>query len=197
MKIIRDEITLKRVEVADIEMIREWRNSGDVRQYMIYRDHISADMQKNWFNQINTPENLYFLIVADQTPVGLIYGADIDWAQGSVGNAGIFIANDADRESWYATTASILLHDYVFSIGLKSVYIKVLANNPRAIAYNTLMGYKLIRKEAETYIYKLDEKSYLNFKKKIEQLKVTSRFKSTEPIQVIYDDLEMRFPPYS
>ncbi|WP_256009601.1 GNAT family N-acetyltransferase [Desertivirga xinjiangensis] len=194
MKIIRGEIALTRVTIEEIEMIRNWRNSEDIRQYMVFRDHISAEMQREWFEKINTPENLYFLIMDKGTPIGLIYGADINWAQRAVGNAGIFIADKEHREDTYAMTASILLNDFAFSIGLQSIYIKVLVSNPRAVAYNKLMGYKLIGKEAGVNIYKLDERSYSKFKKKIQGLKI-SPFDLLDPMQVIYDKGEMRFPP--
>ena len=160
MKIGRGSITLKKITQEDLELIRHWRNADQVKKYMVYREQISEDMQQDWFATINNPGNLYFLIIANDLPIGLIYGADFNWIQKEVGNAGIFIAEENNRENKYALQASILLNDYAFDLGIETIYIKVRHDNPRAIAYNKLMGYERIERDGEVDRFKLTKSAY-------------------------------------
>ncbi|HEU4609116.1 MAG TPA: GNAT family N-acetyltransferase [Chitinophagaceae bacterium] len=169
MKIKRGTILLKRVAKQDIELIRRWRNSETVSRFMEYREHITEEMQQEWFRKIDTDNNLYFLIMSDHKSLGLIYGADINWEDKTVGNAGIFIAEEGDRESAYALEASVLLNDYAFSIGIETIFIKVLKDNRRAIAYNKLLGYALLDGQENAYNqnYFLSREAYLNNRRKL------------------------------
>ena len=163
---------MKRVGLPDIELIRNWRNSEMVSRYMEYRDHITEEMQLEWFRKIDNDSNLYFLIMSDGRALGLIYGAEIDWQEKIVGNAGIFIAEEGDREKPYALEASVLLNDYAFSIGIETIFIKVLKDNRRAIAYNKLLGYSLAQgqEKALNQKYFLNKAAYLNSRKKLEPI---------------------------
>lgn len=63
-----------------IELVRHWRNSYKIRKYMEYRDYITPEMQKQWFEKISSTTNdFFFLIVVNDVEVGLINIKDIDW----------------------------------------------------------------------------------------------------------------------
>ena len=161
---------LKKIVAADLELIRNWRNSDAVSRYMEYREYITEKMQEEWFEKINNENNLYFLIEVGERPLGLICGAQIDWAYNKVGNAGIFIADDRDREAGFALEASVLLNDFAFSIGIETIFIKVLHDNKRAIAYNKLLGYQLLGDQESVYNqrYVLSKQAYTRGRKQIE-----------------------------
>lgn len=170
MEIQRGSIILKQITLSDLEMIRQWRNSTSVNQYMEYRDYITPEMQQQWFRKINNEQHLYFLITVNQKAIGLIYGADINWRKNMVGNAGIFIAREEDLENSYALEASVLINDWAFSIGIETIFIKILRNNKRAILYNKAMGYQLLAAQDHLYNqhYYLHRDNWYKCRKKIE-----------------------------
>lgn len=172
MELYRGTIRLQRIKQEDIELVRQWRNSAEVARYMEYREYITPDMQQQWFRSVDNDDHLYFLLLAEGLPIGLIYGAGINWDSNEVANAGIFIAREEHRESRYALEASLLLNDFAFAIGMQRIYIKVLADNKRAIAYNKLLGYRRVEDDPARYNqqYSLDRISYLLSRKKLEAI---------------------------
>ena len=162
MRILGYGIELKRLTLEDIELVRQYRNSEKIKQYMEYRDHISKEQQLNWFNSVNNINNNYFVIISDKKKVGLIYGANIDWNKKETGNGGIFIW---DMNYWNSNTpgtSSFLLTDTSILLGLKRTYIKVLKTNTRAISFNKSLGYELLPGQENIYNqkYVLDIERY-------------------------------------
>src|SRR6185437_10436445 len=89
-------IKYSRVTEEDIELIRYWRNQPFIRDTMQFREYITAEMQKKWFEKINNKYNYYFIIEVDNKKIGVINYKD----QGSnFGDAegGIFIW---DKDYW-------------------------------------------------------------------------------------------------
>lgn len=162
MELKRGNIVLKRLTVTDIEMVRQWRNSEDVSAFMEFRGQITQKDQEAWFDSINNRRHLYFLVYATNIPIGLIYGAEIDWTTKTVGNAGIFIALPAYREAAFALSASLLLNDFAFAFGIECICIKVLHTNPVAQRYNIRMGYRLLPNQESVYnqLYSLRREDY-------------------------------------
>lgn len=164
MKIRRGNITLERLEENHIEMVRRWRNSPEVAQFMIYREHIAEEAQKKWFASIDNYSNLYFIIYSNEIPVGLIYGAGLDWEHKTVENAGIFIAEPSFRETDHALQASLLLNDFAFALGFEKIFIKVLNENKVATLYNMKMGYTVYPGHVnhQTQSFVLTREAYFN-----------------------------------
>ena len=65
-------VTYSRVTEADIELIRHWRNQPFIRDTMQFKEYITPEMQKKWFERINNKYNYYFLIEVDGNKRGLI-----------------------------------------------------------------------------------------------------------------------------
>jgi UDP-4-amino-4,6-dideoxy-N-acetyl-beta-L-altrosamine N-acetyltransferase len=180
MLISRGDIVLCRVNFQDIELIRKWRNSDEIKTFMEHREYISQQQQSQWFNQVNNRNNLYFLIKVKHEPVGLIFGAGINWENNFVSNAGIFIADRAYRENTVALFSSILLNDFAFALGMQRIYIKVLNDNRIAKRYNLLLGYKILPDQLDTYNqkYVLTYDAYLMNRKNIAgKIKINDNFK--------------------
>lgn len=83
-------ITIERLREKDIEMVRKWRNSKFVKQFMIHQETITIEMQKEWFKSVDNFNNFYFLIIYKGKKVGLGNVKNIDWEK-KEGEAGIFI----------------------------------------------------------------------------------------------------------
>lgn len=165
-------IGLIRLRHEDIELVRQMRNADHVRRYMEYRELITPEMQEQWFRSIDNPQNNYFLIEHEGKKAGLISGAQINWETRETGNGGIFIW----EENLWGTTvplfASLLLTDLSFVMGMERTYIKVLRDNPRAIAFVTQIGYALLPGQEEVYNqhYVLTEAAYRSKTEKLRAL---------------------------
>ncbi|TND09667.1 MAG: GNAT family acetyltransferase [Bacteroidetes bacterium] len=155
-------IELIRLRHEDIELVRLKRNSEHVRRHMEYREEISPEMQEKWFAGINTVRNNYFIIVHEGVKIGLISGADIHWEKKETRNGGIFIW---EQEYWNTTiplSASFLLTDISFILGLEKTFIRVLRDNTKAIAFNRQLGYRIVDEHDENYnqLYVLTQDHY-------------------------------------
>lgn len=156
-------IVLKRLSENDIELVRKWRNSKHINQFMVFRDEISVEQQQKWFASIDNIHNNYFIIEVDGKEIGLINGAQINWETKETGSGGIFIWEDDYWQTKIPIAASLLLTDTASLMGLERTYAKVLRSNKNAISFNRMLGYEILQgqedQEAENYI--LETKNYI------------------------------------
>jgi len=135
-------ITLRRLKECDIELLRQKRNSEAIRNTMYYREEITPEMQKKWFDSINNKNNGYFIIEVDDKKIGLIHGKNLDFEK-RTGEGGIFIWEKDYLGGLVPSLASVIMNDWTFyMINFKASYAKIMLDNPTAIAYNKLMGYQ-------------------------------------------------------
>jgi UDP-4-amino-4,6-dideoxy-N-acetyl-beta-L-altrosamine N-acetyltransferase len=129
------------LSIADLELVRCWRNDPKVANYMIFRDHITVTDQEKWFASIQNPQNLYTVIVYDGERIGLSHVKNIDDQQ-RTGEGGIFIFPEKYRNSLVSYRVSVVGTDWCFhSRGLEVVTGKVLGANQRAIRFNRGLGH--------------------------------------------------------
>lgn len=156
-------VRLVRVQEADIELVRYWRNQADIMNYMEYRQYITPLMQQAWFRSIHNPFNYYFIIEFEDKKVGLINAKNYDPAEG-FGEGGIFIWDKDYINSFAAVYSSLCMLNFMLltvKVFTKS-RIRVLKNNERAIHYNKLLGYKLLpgQDDVDNQLYELDVQDY-------------------------------------
>ena len=138
----KENVVLRRVENKDIEMIRNWRNDPKISQYMSFRDYITPEMQKKWFEKINNDNNYFFIINIDGKDVGLIEIKNIDYTN-SIAESGIFIYEDKYLNGIYSYLSSYILTEFAFStLKLNTIKATVIDDNKRAVRYNKSLGYK-------------------------------------------------------
>jgi RimJ/RimL family protein N-acetyltransferase len=156
-------VRLVRIQEKDIELVRQWRNRPDVANYMEFREHISPEDQKNWFDSINNKYNYYFIIEFEGNKVGLINVRNYDPSRG-YGEGGIFISDKRYIDSFAAVFASLCLLNFMFvKLGICRVSrIRILRDNERAIMYNKQLGYKLLpgQDDIENQVYELNIEDY-------------------------------------
>jgi RimJ/RimL family protein N-acetyltransferase len=134
-------LVLKRLKEEDIEMVRQKRNSAEVSRFMVYREHITPEMQKAWFKSVDTIEHGYFVIIYNNDPVGLIHGKNNDYVK-RTSEGGIFIWNENYIKTVIPSLASVIMNDWTFLLAnFKATYAKVLLENKVSLAYNKMMGY--------------------------------------------------------
>jgi RimJ/RimL family protein N-acetyltransferase len=157
-------VTLRRVQLQDIELVRYWRNQSDVANYMEIRNYITAKNQFNWFESINNKLNYYFIIEYETKKVGLINSKNYDASLG-FSEGGIFIWDKNYINSYVAIYSTLCLLNFIFfHLKISKVSMaRILKNNPRAIQYNKQIGYKLAanQEHLENQLYALTEEDYL------------------------------------
>jgi len=162
MKFVKYGITLRRINEGDIELIRQWRNSKEVKDQMHFRKYITKKMQKDWFKSINTIYNFYYIIEHNGNKVGLFNEKNIDWENGT-SETGLFIADSKYINSPIPTLASLCLSEIGFNlIGGKKSYIHILKKNKKAIEYSLSFGYVLCehQENKELQLYELTRENF-------------------------------------
>ncbi len=142
MQIFKYGIVLTSLTINELEVVRNWRNSDDVRPYMQYQKMISSRMQLEWFNSLNRISNLYFVIQKEGEKIGLINLKDINW-KSRTAEAGIFVGNRNYINSMIPVLATVTLMEFAFDvlklIGLKA---KIGVTNNKVIQFNESIGYQ-------------------------------------------------------
>ncbi len=161
-------ITFKRLKEEDIELVRQWRNSPEISQYMEYREYITPEMQMKWFDSVNNNNNFYFIIEYQGKKVGLINGKDIDWEKYTM-ETGIFFWDKEIYNTPVPIIAVMIFAEVGIFIGGLSVYARILKTNERARKYNEMIGFELCegQEEVENQLYRMTPESYLGKSDKI------------------------------
>lgn len=169
MKAYKYGITLERLTENDIELVRKWRNSELIQQYMEYREEITPEMQKEWFRSINNNNNFYFIIIYKGQKIGLINSSKIDWEAIS-SEGGIFLWDEKYYETFVPVWASLLLLETNFLVfNATRSYIKTLKDNERAKKLNLHLGYELEKGQEDVYNqeYVLTRENFIKRSKKL------------------------------
>jgi hypothetical protein len=78
----KHDIRLKKILKSDLELIRNWRNSDYVKQFMVFQDFITPQMQEEWYLKVDNAYNFYFIILNQNIPIGLANIKDYFWYGG-------------------------------------------------------------------------------------------------------------------
>lgn len=161
-------VTLRRLEMEDIELVRQWRNDAEVNLYMEYREHITAKMQQKWFESIDNNENLFYVIEYKEEKIGLISTFAIDWNKKHA-ECGIFVWARKYWQSVVPVFAVLTMLDINFlALGLEQFNVKIHENNIRAKSYNKKLGYEMSKKQGSSmfkHYYLTKEKYWLKSEK--------------------------------
>ncbi|MBP6976900.1 MAG: GNAT family N-acetyltransferase [Bacteroidales bacterium] len=151
MELVKYGIKLHRLRQEDIELVRKWRNSPLIRQYMEFRDEITPEMQKTWFHSINNTENYYFIIEYQQKKIGLINSSHVDWTTRS-SEGGIFLWDVQYYETFVPVWASLCLLETSYHIlGAGNSEVRILRDNERAQKLVLNLGYELQPGQEDLY----------------------------------------------
>jgi UDP-4-amino-4,6-dideoxy-N-acetyl-beta-L-altrosamine N-acetyltransferase len=134
-------VTLTRLAASDLELVRSWRNSPEIRDYMVYREYISEEMQRRWFASINNRYNFYSVIHYEGQAIGLSHTKNVDWHT-MTGEGGMMIWSKAHQNSNVPFLAALLGTDWMFQqLGMNTIVGRVLKTNKRALRYDRALGY--------------------------------------------------------
>ncbi|MFH1120801.1 MAG: GNAT family N-acetyltransferase [Bacteroidota bacterium] len=143
MKLFKYNIILERLKEADIELVRQWRNSDLVRLNMEYRDIISPEQQLEWFRSIDNLKNNYLMIHYKGEKIGLLNDKNVNW-DSRTSESGLFLG----RTEYYATFIPYLvsvagIETTFYYLDWNRQFAHILKSNQNAIKYNLQLGYHL------------------------------------------------------
>ncbi len=125
-------IYLRQMEVSDTEKIVAWRNKDRVRHNFIYQKPFTVEGHLNWIHTQIEPGHVVQFIICEKASgrdIGSVYFRDIDRVQARA-EYGIFIGEDDAVGKGYGTQAAKLALTYAFEeLKLKSVFLRVFADN--------------------------------------------------------------------
>jgi RimJ/RimL family protein N-acetyltransferase len=151
MRLSKYGIDLERLTEKDLELVRTWRNSPLINQFMEYREHITPEKQLEWFKSVDNFDNYYFIIEYERKKIGLINSSHVQWDTIS-SEGGIFLWDESYYETFVPVWASLcLLETCYFILGADKSYIKTLRDNERAKKLNLHLGYVLMEGQEEVY----------------------------------------------
>ena len=128
----------------DIEMVRQWRNDPVVSNNFEFRNHITPEMQKEWFRSINNINNLYTIISYQREKIGVINLKNIDW-ETRAGEGGIFLPDVKYHQTIIPAIISYISTEIIFVMfEWKIGYAHVLKENKSVQQFVSLLGYELI-----------------------------------------------------
>jgi UDP-4-amino-4,6-dideoxy-N-acetyl-beta-L-altrosamine N-acetyltransferase len=153
------EIELAPLEYKDIETVRFWRNSEEIKRYALNQEEISKEQQKKWFASLREKEDEYFIIKIKNEAAGLIWFNK----KAETIETGFYIYDQEKQNSLTPYKIVTLFHDYLFNTkGYERLTCKIMHDNPRAVRFNLSLGYKE-KKNCERY--KSYELTYEDYKK--------------------------------
>ena len=157
-------VTLKRLEINDIEEVRNWRNFHYIQNKMQFTEDISSEMQLIWFNSINNKLNYYFIIIDENGKrVGLINSKNVD-LKNKNGEGGIFISDRAVWNTFTPAVASVILLNFSLCClqSFDRSLITIIKSNTSAINYNNKLGYSVVDEDDFAVRMELTKESYVH-----------------------------------
>lgn len=134
-------VTIGRLTLAELEVLRQRRNDPALAQFMIFREHITPEQQLAWFHRVDNRSNLYGTVYWAGKFIGLSSLRDIDEASCSA-EGGMMIWDEEYQNSLVPFRAALVGTDLAFwEYGFQEMRVRVLASNRRALRFNKALGY--------------------------------------------------------
>ena len=138
-------VTLRVLERADIEQVRQWRNSPENYSFFANRDFISEARQEHWYaSKVADSKDVRLMIVNNENSqsIGVTHLEDVNHRARNA-SWGIYIGDPAYRTKIYAAESVFLLLEYGFGyLNLHKIYGNTLATNKRGRAFHQFAGFK-------------------------------------------------------
>jgi RimJ/RimL family protein N-acetyltransferase len=139
-------LELQSLQSKDLEMVRQWRNSENVRKYFEFQKIISEKEQIEWYASLDLKTNVYCIIHHEGIACGVVSLKEIDWQTG-LAEAGVFMGSEIYVKAYIPVVAVIILMEMAFDIlDLKLLRAKIHEENTDAIKFNRALGYQKFSK---------------------------------------------------
>lgn len=154
--------TFELVQLHNLEVLRQMRNSEFLEEYMHTKSKISKHQQLNWYNNLDKKNNLYFIAKKESKIIGYTMIKGINYKK-LEGEPGTFLIEKNMFESSEAALFMMSFLDYCyFKLDIKFFYGNVLKSNKRALSNYSFFDKKEILENEKCFILKSKSKeSYL------------------------------------
>jgi len=144
--LVGKKLILRPLEREDLLLVSEWRNNPTIRPHFFTPYPIMRSKQERWYETyISRGDSMIFLIVPkDQgSPIGMIGLDHIDHQNQKAEFGRLLIADISQHKKGYAHDATLTLLNYAFfDLNINRVYLRVYADNERAIGLYQRCGFK-------------------------------------------------------
>jgi UDP-4-amino-4,6-dideoxy-N-acetyl-beta-L-altrosamine N-acetyltransferase len=125
------------------ELVRTWRNTKQVSQYMITNHFISVEEHQRWLEKLKTNSSAKaWIIIYNNAPVGLVSLTNINMEK-KTAEWGFYIAEESARGKGVGSTTLYKLMKYVFNtLRFEKLSTLVLQNNDVAMKMYDQFGFK-------------------------------------------------------
>ena len=136
------DIKLRKLELTDIEKVRNWRNSKEVASFMYNETYITEENQLIWFNNIDWEKSMYWIIEYNNLDLGLASINSIDKALQSCYWA-FYLGDTSVRGAGIGAKVEYNVLCYVFDeLKLNKLRCEVFASNEKVIKMHEKFGFR-------------------------------------------------------
>ncbi|WP_026972603.1 GNAT family N-acetyltransferase [Aliagarivorans marinus] len=140
-------ITLAEIQPEDLEQLREWRNSPDIRAMMCDQSKISVEQQRSWYESLASSGATHFVARYKSVPIGYVNLKSI--SEPAVYEAGLYTGDARYRGTVVSFLMALAQIDFAFEqLSAQKLVATVKSENIAAIRFNETLGYQKQR-EAE------------------------------------------------
>jgi RimJ/RimL family protein N-acetyltransferase len=151
-------VELVQLNETHLELLREWRNSKFVQQYMFNQKQINAGEQLVWFRSLSQKNEYHFLI---KVKGDLIGSCNLKIASNRIAEGGIFVCSENFLGGLDVIKAIFIMYDWAFKeLGVKSVEARIIHTNKRAIRFNCGIGFIVKSDDGDIVYATLDPKDF-------------------------------------
>ena len=137
------DIILVPLQFEDLEVVREWRNSAEVSQYMYTENQISKEQQEKWFENVHNDDSCkYWIIEYEGEKLGVANIVDID-KRNSRCNWGFYLGNTNFRGKGIGAKVEFNILNYVFEeLKLNKLCGEVFSFNQKVVEMHEKFGFR-------------------------------------------------------
>lgn len=151
------KIVLRQVEKEDLELLRDWRNSKNIRPYVREYSPLNMLNQNVWFESLlkKPPKQIMFSIIEKRSKklVGCAGLVNIDWKNRNA-EVSIYLGNSNWQGKGIASETLQLIMDYSFkTLGLNKVSAEIYEYNPTSVKLFKKAAFKLDGKLREHHYW--------------------------------------------
>lgn len=151
MRIQRYGIELVSLDVVHLEMVRKWRNSDFVKQFMFSSHDISEQEQLSWFDGLKNKQEYHFIIYENKVPMG---SCNLKVLSNGNAEGGIYVSSPEFLNTLAPIKSMFLLYNFAFEqLGIALVEARIKRNNKRAIRFNNGLGFTFINSKISEHLY--------------------------------------------
>ena len=156
--IVKYGVVLTLMTKDDLENVRRWRNTYEVRKRMVFQSYIPKAQHRKWFLGL-TIQDEYFIIRHKNIAIGIFHLKSTN--EPHIKEAGVFIGNKEYLGSEIILLAIISGMEYFFKNKSNQLLrAKVLLENKEGLTLNKSLGYKIIEQNDKYFLLEVSQSQF-------------------------------------